>query len=102
MTLSLRGRLLVGVISLVVVGLLISNIATYLTLQSSLLSRVDDQLRARSTVTTAVLVLTSPDCQLRGGPGSSTSYPAGTVTELVGSDGSVLAACHVQQFGAST
>ncbi|MEA2668398.1 MAG: two-component system, OmpR family, sensor kinase [Chloroflexota bacterium] len=102
MTLSLRGRLLIGVISLVVVGLLISNIATYLTLQNSLLGRLDDQLRARSTVTTAVLVLTSPDCQLRGGPGSSTSFPAGTVTELIGSDGSVLAACHVQQFGTST
>jgi two-component system OmpR family sensor kinase len=102
MTLSLRGRLLIGVISLVVVGLLISNIATYLTLQNSLLGRLDDQLRARATVTTAVLVLTSPDCQLRGGPGSSTSFPAGTVTELIGPDGSVLAACHVQQFGAST
>ena len=101
MNLSLRGRLLIGVMSLVVVGLLISNVATYLTLQSSLLSRVDQQLVARSTVITAVNVLTSPDCQLRG-PGSTTNFPAGTVTELIGPDGRVLAACHVQQFGSIT
>jgi len=75
MTQSLRGRLLIGVISLVILGLLVSGIATYLMLQSSLLGRIDDQLRAPSTVNTAVAVLTSPDCQLRG-PGSSTSFPA--------------------------
>jgi two-component system OmpR family sensor kinase len=101
MTLSLRGRLLIGVMSLVLVGLLISNIATYLTLQNSLLSRIDQQLVARSTVITAVNVLTSPDCQMRG-PGSVTNFPAGTVTELIGPTGTVLAACHVQQFGSIT
>jgi two-component system, OmpR family, sensor kinase len=101
MTLSLRGRLLIGVISLVVVGLLISNVATYLTLQNSLLSRVDQQLVTRSTVITAVQVLNSPDCR-SGGPGSSTTYPADTVTELIGPDGTVLAVCHVQQFGTTT
>lgn len=98
MTQSLRGRLLVGVISLVIVGLLISDSATYFTLQNSLLGRIDDQLRAQSTVITAVAVLSSPDCQLRGA-GSSTSFPAGTVTELIGPDGSVLIACRVRQFG---
>ena len=45
MTLSLRGRLLIGVISLVAVGLLVSDVATYLTLQSSLVGRIDDQLQ---------------------------------------------------------
>jgi two-component system OmpR family sensor kinase len=105
MTLSLRGRLLIGVISLVVVGLLISDIATYLMLQNSLLSRIDDQLQAGSTVNTAVAVLKSPDCQPRGGPGpsSSTNFPAGTVTEVIGPNGSVLAVCYVvRQFGVST
>jgi two-component system OmpR family sensor kinase len=102
MTQSLRGRLLIGIVSLVVVGLLVSNIATFLTLQSSLLSRIDQQLIARSTVDTAVSVLTSSDCRSRAGPGSSTSFPAGTVTELIGPDGAVLAACHVQQFGSTT
>ena len=101
MTQSLRGRLLIGVISLVVVGLLISDIATYLTLQSSLLSRIDEQLVARSTVNTAVAVLISPNCSVRG-PGSSTNFPAGTVTERIGPDGTVLAACYVQQFGSTS
>jgi hypothetical protein len=44
MTLSLRGRLLIGVISLVVAGLLVSDVATYLVLQSDLLQRIDTQL----------------------------------------------------------
>jgi two-component system, OmpR family, sensor kinase len=100
-TLSLRGRLLIGVISLVVLGLLISDIVTYAALQRSLLNRIDDQLASRSTVNTAVAVLNSPDCQLRG-PGGSTSFPPGTITELIGPDGSVVAACRVQQFGSST
>ena len=101
MNLSLRGRLLIGVMSLVVVGLLISDIATYLTLQNSLLSRIDEQLRAGSTVNTAVAVLNSPDCHTRG-PSSSTNFPAGTVTEVISPTGSVLAVCYVvQQFGSS-
>jgi two-component system, OmpR family, sensor kinase len=101
MTQSLRGRLLIGVISLVVLGLLASGVATYFMLQNSLLGRIDDQLRARSTLITAANVLSSPDCRF-GGPGSSTSFPPGTVAELIGSDGTVLAACHVQAFGSTS
>ncbi|HEY5035249.1 MAG TPA: HAMP domain-containing sensor histidine kinase [Candidatus Dormibacteraeota bacterium] len=92
---SLRGRLLLGVMSLVIVGLLIANGATYLTLQNSLLSRIDQQLVSGSTVITAVNVLRSPDCR-SGGPGSSTTFPANTVTELIGPDGTVLAVCRAQ------
>ncbi|HXC78731.1 MAG TPA: ATP-binding protein [Candidatus Acidoferrum sp.] len=98
MTLSLRGRLLIGVMSLVIVGLLIANGATYLTLQNSLLSRIDQQLVARSTVITAVNVLTSPDCRF-GGPGSSTTFPANTVTELIRADGTVVAVCRAALGG---
>jgi two-component system, OmpR family, sensor kinase len=101
MTLSLRGRLLIGVMSLVIVGLLIANGATYLTLQNSLLSRIDQELVAGSTVFTAVNVLRSPDCRF-GGPGSSTTFPANTVTELIGPDGTVLAVCRAQAFGATS
>ncbi|HEV3101661.1 MAG TPA: ATP-binding protein [Candidatus Dormibacteraeota bacterium] len=94
MTQSLRGRLLIGVLSLVVVGLLVSDIATYETLQSSLFNRINDQLQARSTVNTAVAVLGNPDC--RPGPGgASTDFPSNTVTEWINPDGTVFRACRV-------
>lgn len=88
MTQSLRGRLLIGVIALVVLGLLISDIATYATLQNFLLSRIDDELSARATVITAISVLGGqPE-----GPGSAVSvdYPPGTMALRIGSDGSVV------------
>ena len=101
MTLSLRGRLLIGVISLVAAGLVVSDVATYLTLQSSLLRRIDDQLTNRSTVETAVSALAAyPSCHGRG-PSSASSFDTGTIIELLDSDGKVIAACGVQGFGAS-
>ncbi|HVC74998.1 MAG TPA: HAMP domain-containing sensor histidine kinase [Candidatus Micrarchaeaceae archaeon] len=85
MTLSLRGRLLLGVISLVVIGLLISNVATYAFLQQFLISRVDGQLT--SNYQAAVGVLGGPD----EGPRSSFGYRPGTVFELVSANGTLLA-----------
>ena len=41
---SLRSRLLIGLLALVTLGLLISDVATYKTLQRFLVSRVDQQL----------------------------------------------------------
>jgi two-component system, OmpR family, sensor kinase len=99
MTLSLRGRLLIGVISLVAVGLLVSDVATYLTLHNSLVSRIDDQLQRRSTVETAVAVIASPGCQRRG-PSSASDFPTGTITALLGTDGSVVTACAIAQGAA--
>ena len=100
MTLSLRGRLLIGVISLVAVGLLVSDVATYVTLQSSLLGRIDEQLKNQSTVDTArTALLNFPVCHGRG-PGSGTNFDPGTITELIGTDGKIVAACGVQSFGA--
>jgi two-component system, OmpR family, sensor kinase len=87
MTQSLRGRLLIGVVSLVVLGLLISDIATYATLQNFLLSRIDDELSARATVVTAISVLGG---QPEGGSTVSVDYPPGTLAERIGSDGAVL------------
>jgi two-component system OmpR family sensor kinase len=86
MTQSLRGRLLIGVISLVVVGLLISDIATYATLQNFLLDRIDQQLTTNARA--AVSVLGGPV----DGPGSTSAnqFPIGTVFELVSRDGAVL------------
>jgi two-component system OmpR family sensor kinase len=99
-TLSLRGRLLIGVISLVAVGLLVSDVATYVTLQSSLLGRIDEQLKNQSTVDTArTALLNFPVCHGRG-PGSGTNFDPGTITELIGTDGKIVAACGVQSFGA--
>src|SRR5437899_6226477 len=97
MTQSLRGRLLIGVISLVVVGLLIADIATYALFQRSLLDRIDSELTARSTVDTAVFVLSGAR-----GPGPPVDYPAGTVTELLAPDGSVAAAATLRVGGSSS
>lgn len=97
MTLSLRGRLLIGVISLVAVGLLVSDVATYAALQSSLVKRIDDQLTARTTLDTAVAVITN-QCRSRGA-GSAEDFPSGTITELIGSDGSVVISCTTSQLG---
>jgi two-component system OmpR family sensor kinase len=91
MTLSLRGRLLIGVISLVVVGLIVADLFTYITLQNSLVGRIDEQLQMRSTIDTATSVL-SNHCTRRG-PGSTNDFPAGTITELVSRDGTVVLAC---------
>ena len=98
MTLSLRARLLIGVISLVVLGILLFDVAMYLLFQGSLLSRVDNQLTQKSTLDSAVSVL-QHDC--RGGPGNgiSTAFPVNTVTELIRRDGSVVACRVASGFG---
>lgn len=97
MTQSLRGRLLIGVISLVVLGLLISDVATYALLQKSLMDRIDQQLTARSTVDTAVFVLSGSR-----GPGPSVDFPGGTVTELIAADGSVVNALTLRVGGSAS
>ena len=98
MTLSLRGRLLIGVITLVAIGLLVSDVATYAALQSSLITRIDDQLKARSTQDTAVAVISS-QCHRGPGAASASDFPSGTITELIGSDGSVVISCTTGQLG---
>jgi two-component system OmpR family sensor kinase len=101
MTLSLRGRLLIGVITLMVVGLVISDLVTYATMQRTLVDRIDQQLTARATSQTAVEVLASPSC--RTGPGGSGSnFPPGSVTELLAADGTVAKACITSGFGESS
>ena len=83
MTLSLRGRLLIGVISLMVVGLLVVNVATYVSLKSFLIAHVDDQMRAG--VDEVANTLGAPS----RGPVQHASFPVGTVAELLGKDGSI-------------
>jgi two-component system OmpR family sensor kinase len=98
MTLSLRGRLLIGVMSLVVLGLLVSDLATYLLFQNSLITRIDTELTRRTTVEAASAVLRS-DCH--GVPGSAGGFPTNTVVELLAPDGSVQLACRVGGFGST-
>ena len=85
---SLRGRLLIGVISLVVIGLLIADIATYTALQSSLVSQLDDQLKTGHNA--AISGLGGPN--EGSGPASGSGLPAGTVIELVSPAGTILVA----------
>jgi two-component system, OmpR family, sensor kinase len=94
MTLSLRGRLLIGVISLVVIGLLVSGIGTYKALESYLIGRVDDQLLGGHNTT--VFALGGPN----EGPaaGASGGLPTGTVVEKVQPDGTILLAKRLE-FG---
>lgn len=99
MTLSLRGRLLIGVMSLLVLGLLVSDVATYLLFQNSLFGRIDTELTRRTTVESAASVLHS-DCH--GAPGSTGGFPVYTVTELLAPDGSVQIACRVGGFGSTS
>jgi two-component system, OmpR family, sensor kinase len=104
MTLSLRGRLLIGVISLVVVGLVVADVATYVLLQKSLNDRVDAQLSAVSTRTTAEAVLASRDCIVRTdqGPGPSTDYPNGTFAARLGPDMTPQSWCILGEAGSVT
>ena len=83
MTLSLRGRLLIGVIALMLLGLLALNVAIYASLQNFLIDRVDAQMRA--SVDEVANVLGAPS----RGPIQRTAFPAGTVAELIGTDRSV-------------
>lgn len=96
--LSLRGRLLVGVITLLVLGLAVFDLAVYLLFQNSLINRIDGELTSRSTVDAAVQVL---EHGCHANPGSAAGFPTNTVTELVDPDGSVQLGCRVG-FGGST
>ena len=87
MTQSLRGRLLLGLVSLAVVGLLVVDGATYLLLQQRLLQRVDDQLASGTQILEAC-VHSEPG---RGrGPGPPAQLPYGTYVELRDAGGNVL------------
>ena len=91
MTQSLRGRLLIGVISLVVLGLLISNIATYAALQTFLVNRIDDQLASVANSSSGRQLLVNVLTEQQGrGPGSTTQFAPGTVVEEVSPTGTVL------------
>ena len=87
MTRSLSGRLVIGVIALVALGLVVFGAATDALLQSSLLGRIDAQLSSGHDA--AVIGLggaPGPDDR-----GPSSPFPTGTVVELVSPTGQLLA-----------
>ncbi|MCA1842511.1 MAG: HAMP domain-containing histidine kinase [Actinobacteria bacterium] len=91
---SLRLRLLVTLVPLFVAGLVAADVGTYASLQSFLLSRVDEQLVSGHPSIEASLLRASggdgPSRGDRGGPGPSTSFPSGTYGELRSSSQMVL------------
>ena len=83
---SLRTRLLLGLLGLVAVGLAAVNLLTYRALQSFLLDRLDEQVV--SAVDPVAHRLLSSD---RRPPPTSRAVPGGTYGALVANDGRVLA-----------
>jgi two-component system OmpR family sensor kinase len=88
---SLRRRLLLTLAPLFIAGLLAVDIVTYVSLQSFLVSRLDDQiLSIHQNVQSAVL---SPQGGGdHGGPGANIQFPPGTFGEIVTPTGSVVGA----------
>ena len=90
---SLRGRLLVGMVLLVFAGLVVADAATYVSLNTFLISRVDDQLNNQGPNAAAGLIGNGRD----GPPGhigssqSNEGLPSGTYTAVYTPDGRLLA-----------
>ena len=80
MTRSLAGRLMVGMIALVAIGLLVSGAATYVLLQNSLLSRVDTELLNGHLAALNVV-------GGRGPTDANGQFPIGTIIEVFSPDG---------------
>ncbi|HEY6874766.1 MAG TPA: HAMP domain-containing sensor histidine kinase [Candidatus Dormibacteraeota bacterium] len=98
MTRSLSGRLLLGIVALVVVGLLIADSATYAALQNFLIGRVDAQLSTSHNV--AISGLGGPS--QGNGPPAGTGLPADTIIERVAPDGTVREAKRLVPFGTTS
>jgi two-component system OmpR family sensor kinase len=98
MTQSLRWRLMAGVIALVALGLVALNVATYTALQGFLQGRIDAQLATGHDA--AVMALGGQPGER--GPQAPTSWPSGTVVEMIGPDGTALIAKVLQLPGSAT
>lgn len=83
---SLRSRLLLGLLGLATVGLVASNLLTYRALRSALLDRLDQQVEA--AVDPVVGQLSSGD--RRSSPGKRSAIPGGTYGAVVADDGRVI------------
>ena len=93
---SLRTRLLLGLLTLAAVGLLVADLATYASLSKFLTDRVDQELvQSRDSLFHALGSGGAGPNQAGSNaesapPGGPSSVPPGTFVELVGVDGTVL------------
>ncbi len=106
MTLSLRNRLLIGLVLVVGWGLVAFGFATYTALEGFLIQRTDDQLAAGYALAYSTVVSRSEFSGPHGGapvPGShpDQAVPQGTYAALIKPDGSVLSE-HVFDFRSTT
>jgi two-component system, OmpR family, sensor kinase len=86
---SLRLKLLIAVIVLVFAGLAVSNVVTYTSLRSSLLTRVDQQLVA-AEIPIGNTLTEGQQFHGQGGPGPDDHFPDGTYGQLRDANGTVL------------
>jgi two-component system OmpR family sensor kinase len=88
---SLRGRLLAATLALVAVGLAGASVATYAFLNSFLVSRVDDQLRASLSVVPQVLASSDQGPAPSGDPDSDQAFvPFGVYAAYLDPSGHVV------------
>src|SRR6266550_6772172 len=88
---SLRGRLLAGLVSLVMIGMLVSDVVTYTALRSFLVDRVDQQLEDTVRPAAQELELSIQSQFRHGRPSERTIIPAGTDARLLDGSGRVVA-----------
>jgi two-component system OmpR family sensor kinase len=84
---SLRGRLLLGLLALMVAGLIVADVGTYLSLQGFLMDRVDRQLYD-SRASVAGYLMDSGGDHHSPGPPPSAAFLTGTFVEIRAPDGS--------------
>ena len=90
---SLRLRLLISLVPLFIVGLIVADVATYFSLQSFLVSRVDTQLLAGHVDPETQLLNAAglgPGGPPEGGGGGPSAFPIGTYAELLSPTGAFI------------
>jgi len=89
---SLRTRLLVAILAVVAAGMVVAGVATYLSLRSFLLERVDQQLREARVPVARTLARGLTGGLPFGAPGDrpAPNLPPGTYGQVLDSGGSIL------------
>jgi two-component system OmpR family sensor kinase len=96
---TLRRRLLLGVLGLVVIGLAIADVATWVSLRSYLYNQVDTELSPALGVAVSEL---SPQYPIaHGAQAASQAFPFGTVSEVASPGGQELDECFLSSCNVS-